>query len=261
MTQTTLPTTTTTQTMESSSSCVLPDDYANLILVGADNITGIGNAYDNRIIGNLGQNTLAGGAGNDVIETGGGADQVDGGTGVDTVLLPDLDGGYNLAWIAGGAALTARANIHEYVTVKNAEHIQAGRLHVAWANEGHADQVYGLYQAAFYRKPDVEGMGFWLNKYDEGTSLTAIAAEFMKSEEFNRRFPGVADDTADLVTMMYHHVLHREPDAEGYAYWKGVMDAHLIDSAQLLVYFAGSEENQVNIVGSMAQGYAYLLPA
>ncbi|NDD11129.1 MAG: hypothetical protein EB072_00440 [Betaproteobacteria bacterium] len=86
-----------TDTVESSVSFTLPPNVEVLILTGSDNISGGGNARDNRIVGNSGNNTLAGGAGNDTLEGGLGDDWyvlsdyqdtiVDSG-GVDTIRSP-----------------------------------------------------------------------------------------------------------------------------------------------------------------------------
>jgi Ca2+-binding RTX toxin-like protein len=61
----------------------------HLILTGAGNITGTGNALNNEITGNSGNNTLNGGAGNDFLHGGDGIDKLTGGVGNDTF---DFDG-------------------------------------------------------------------------------------------------------------------------------------------------------------------------
>jgi Ca2+-binding RTX toxin-like protein len=58
----------------------------NLTLLGTGNLTGTGNASDNRIIGNSGNNTLVGGAGDDLVNGGAGNDVISGGTGHDQVF-------------------------------------------------------------------------------------------------------------------------------------------------------------------------------
>ncbi|MCC7272769.1 MAG: calcium-binding protein [Alphaproteobacteria bacterium] len=76
----------------------LTTDVENLLLLGADSLTGTGNALDNRITGNGGANTLSGADGADTLVGGGGADRLDGGSGNDvyeadsTDVLVDSDG-------------------------------------------------------------------------------------------------------------------------------------------------------------------------
>ncbi|MFA5180547.1 MAG: calcium-binding protein, partial [Syntrophales bacterium] len=94
-----------TDTVRSSVSYILGDNVENLILTGADDISGTGNALDNKIYGNTGANvlsgeggndylsasdkddTLYGGEGNDTLIGGGGADAMAGGTGNDTYYV------------------------------------------------------------------------------------------------------------------------------------------------------------------------------
>jgi Ca2+-binding RTX toxin-like protein len=66
--------------VEASSSFTLPPNVENLILTGAGDLSGGGNARDNHIVGNSGNNILACGAG---------ADTLEGGLGDDVYVLSD----------------------------------------------------------------------------------------------------------------------------------------------------------------------------
>jgi trimeric autotransporter adhesin len=83
-------------TVQSSISYSLLENFENLTLIGGGNIKGIGNAARNLIIGNGGNNTLnggdgddtlIGGAGNDLLVGGAGADRMEGGLGDDVFLV------------------------------------------------------------------------------------------------------------------------------------------------------------------------------
>ncbi len=64
-----------TDTVYSSVSHALQDNVENLVLTGAANINGVGNALNNRIEGNAGNNILFGGLGNDTYVFGRGSGQ------------------------------------------------------------------------------------------------------------------------------------------------------------------------------------------
>jgi len=74
----------------SNGSWTLGAGLEHLTLVGTANMTGVGNALDNRIVGNAGNNTLVGGGGNDTFDGGAGSDTVDYGPGATHGALIDL---------------------------------------------------------------------------------------------------------------------------------------------------------------------------
>ncbi|MFI3156731.1 MAG: SdrD B-like domain-containing protein [Methylococcaceae bacterium] len=101
--------------VETTVSYTLADNLENLMLTGADALSGTGNALDNTLYGNMGDNALAGLDGTDWIFGGAGDDWVDGGSGGD-ILQGDegddrldggdgndaLDGGFGVDTMQGG---------------------------------------------------------------------------------------------------------------------------------------------------------------
>jgi Ca2+-binding RTX toxin-like protein len=64
----------------------LHDHVENLLLMGAQCLSGKGNALNNMIVGNPNDNSLIGGFGNDTLSGGDGDDELDGGSGADVLL-------------------------------------------------------------------------------------------------------------------------------------------------------------------------------
>ena len=77
--------------------------------------------------------------------------------------------------------------------------------------------LWRLYQSFFLRQPDDGGMAYWMDRYQTGTSLDVISANFVHSIEFAERY-GQLDD-GEFVELVYENVMCRTPDAGGYAYW------------------------------------------
>lgn len=109
-----------------------------------------------------------------------------------------------------------------------------------WTQEpGVRDSVVRLYRAVFNRDADPEGLTYWVNRYVEGVPLAAIANEFMASAEWRGTYGPLDDD--QFVATIYGNVLGREPDPEGYAYWRQVL-ASGATRTQLLLGFSESQE-------------------
>lgn len=103
-----------------------------------------------------------------------------------------------------------------------------------------AVQVTRLYDAAFNRQPDSDGLAFWTNALQVGASLDAIADAFVASPEFQSRYGGTDND--DFVGLLYRNVLGREGDDDGEEYWDNGLDAGRFDHSDVLLAFAQSPE-------------------
>ncbi|MBB5699295.1 cellulase family glycosylhydrolase [Sphingomonas yantingensis] len=94
-------------TVVASLNWTLNANVEHLSLVGAERLTGTGNALDNRIDANDAGNILIGGSGDDTLTGGAGADRLDGGSDEDTLIGGAGDdiliGGLGRDWLTGGA--------------------------------------------------------------------------------------------------------------------------------------------------------------
>ncbi|WP_153110559.1 DUF4214 domain-containing protein [Propionivibrio limicola] len=129
---------------------------------------------------------------------------------------------------------------------------------LAFDIDGSAGQVYRLYQAAFDRTPDSGGIGYWIYQADYGLSLEGIAGNFLVSAEFSSLY-GSAPSAEAYVTLLYENVLDRAPDQAGLDYWTDLLDGGVNNRVQTLINFSESDENQLNVIGSISAGIEYAL--
>lgn len=119
-----------------------------------------------------------------------------------------------------------------------------------------AGMAYRIYQAAFDRKPDSEGLKYWLNELDSGkVSLSAIAESFIHSPEFVRKY-GTTETVSDsqFVERLYLHTLGRAADKIGFDYWVNRLENDLTTRGDLLAQFTESPENQQRVAEQIDNG-------
>jgi len=105
---------------------------------------------------------------------------------------------------------------------------------------GAAEDVARLYQAAFGRAPDIQGL-------DDNTALVttntlglaALAASFASSPELIAHYGQT--DTIGFARQLYVNVLHREPDAAGQQLWTNYTNA--TSRGDALLAFSDAQEN------------------
>lgn len=199
------------------------------ILSGNDTING--SAFDDVLLGY---------GGNDIIKPGAGHNTVYGGDGVDTVVLSGNASQYSIT--ANGDIIAANKNDNSSFNNLN----QVERLHfddgtLAFDTSGDAGQAYRIYQAAFNRTPDTQGLSFWVNQMDKGATLLDVAKGFIQSAEFSGAY-GDNVSNPSFVSRLYENVLHRSGDSGGIAYWNAQLSAGMT-KAQVLIGFSESAEN------------------
>lgn len=123
--------------------------------------------------------------------------------------------------------------------------------------DGMSGQVYRLYQAAFDRKPDPTGLGFWIyNAETNQLTMEAMAGHFLDSQESIKLY-GQNPSNARLVTAAYTNVLHRPPEQAGFDWWVSVMNEG-VSKQSMLYSFSESPENKANLRLDLAKGIDYL---
>ena len=105
-------------------------------------------------------------------------------------------------------------------------------------------QMFRVYNAAFARFPDSDGLEYWIDKNSSGeNSNRQVADSFLGSEEFKSTY-GEDVDTGTYVNNLYKNILGRDADQGGYDYWVEQLDSGQENRGELLLGFAESIENQ-----------------
>jgi hypothetical protein len=188
---------------------------------------------------------------NDQLRSGIEADTIDGGPGFDTVIYQCNKSSFTITKTTAGWIVSSQAEGID--TLTNVERIQFGDRTLALDISGNAGQAYRLYQAAFNRVPDNGGLKYWISTMDGGATLLQVAAGFMESAEYKALY-GANPTNEDFVTKLYTNILHRAPDAGGYAYWVNALNTMLITQAQALVFLSESTENQAGVINAIING-------
>ena len=105
-------------------------------------------------------------------------------------------------------------------------------------------EMFRLYNAAFARFPDTDGLRYWIGKYSSRENdLRAIASSFLASEEFTEKYgSNVSNET--YVNNLYKNVLGRDADTEGLNYWVDNISNGIETKYEALLGFSESTENK-----------------
>ncbi|WP_413683326.1 DUF4214 domain-containing protein [Prochlorococcus sp. MIT 1011] len=105
-------------------------------------------------------------------------------------------------------------------------------------------EMFRLYNAAFARFPDADGLKYWIDEFSSGRNTRRVVAQsFLGSAEFAERY-GTDVTNEKYVETLYTNVLGRNSDTEGYNYWVGNLNSGLETRYELLLGFAEAVENK-----------------
>jgi hypothetical protein len=197
----------------------------------------------------------AAGDGNDFFSASGNGQKIDGGAGLDTVFYDDTKVPLEI-YVQDGHVTVYQTGAGAADTLTGVERLLFPTHAMAFDVSGAGGEAYRMYQAAFDRAPDLDGLGFWINALDSGHSLQSVAQNFLVSDEFKKLY-GDGVNNKDFVTNLYHNILHREPEAEGFNFWKNALDVGT-ERSTILVNFSESAENQAAMLPIIGKGFAYI---
>lgn len=185
------------------------------------------------------------------------ADTVTGSSLFDKAIYSGRRADYTVASDGKSITFRSKASETDVDQLSDIDRVHFSDAVVAFDGNGHGGQAYRLYQAAFDRKPDPAGLGYWIGILDSGHSLQVAADAFLNSSEFQSLY-GTAPSNAFFVDKLYRNILHRAPEAEGYDYWLDILDRGIAGRAQVLAEFSESVENRAALMGVMQNGIEYL---
>jgi hypothetical protein len=198
-----------------------------------------------------------GGAGADRFAPGAGDNAIDGGAGTDTAVYDSARANYTVSKDVWGYSVVDNSGANGHDSLVNVERVHFSDAWLALDVDGVAGQAFRLYQAAFDRPAEAAGLGYWIWRMENGTSLTEVAKEFMTGQKEFDALYGSNPTDADFVNHLYNNVLHRAAEGSGYDYWMNVLSTHGASRAEVLEYFSESAENQAQVVGSIQDGMTF----
>ncbi len=209
-----------------------------------------GTAGDDRLTGTALADNLSGGAGNDTLRGLAGDDRIDGGDGIDTAVFSGTYRQSRVVMQDGVITVTGPDGVDTLTGVERLSFVD-GILSFDAQSTG--AQVKRLYDTVLGRRPDAQGLDFWVDRIeDQGASLASVADALAGSAEFQAATGGLGN--AAFVDHIYHHALGRGADSGGLAYWADRLDKGLSRGA-MLAQFSESAEHQDRTAAMVAEGH------
>jgi hypothetical protein len=198
----------------------------------------------------------------DVLKPGVGNNGIDGGAGIDMAVYAGPRANFTVAQEVWGFGVTDKVGNNGHDALINVERVQFDDGWLALDVDGSAGQIFRLYSAAFSREAEPFGLGYWIWRMDDGTSIQQVSKEFMRQVEFDTMY-GVNPSDEVFIKQLYLNVLHRAPDADGFQYWMNTLGHNSNPDkaevrAQMLIDFSDSLENVKLVAENVKHGLDYL---
>jgi hypothetical protein len=115
-----------------------------------------------------------------------------------------------------------------------------------WDRDEAAISIANLYDTAFDRLPDLDGLAAWVSlAHGQNLSLKAIAEGFYNSNEARGELAPLSD--VQFVQAVYQNALGREAEAGGLSTWVGhLQDASLSRAGVILAISESPEHHAIN---------------
>ncbi|WP_439527439.1 DUF4214 domain-containing protein [Pannonibacter sp.] len=220
---------------------IIENTYTNFrdVSAGSGDDTVYGNQFNNRAFLGSGQNYF------------------DGRGGLDTARLQGHPTSYNIEKNSNGFLICHKSTTPlqsiEIVNVERVEFYSYGVNILAFDLDGAAGQTYRLYQAAFARTPDTDGLRHNVKLVDAGMTQHQMSSAFLGSAEFLQRYGSNTSDSA-YINALYNNVLGRDAESAGLTGWLERLSSGAWDRAGVLIGFSESAENKALVAPAIENG-------
>ncbi|MDK2751255.1 MAG: DUF4214 domain-containing protein [Halomonas meridiana] len=233
------------------------DDFT---IEGDRNTTVDGGAGNDTITASGGDDSITGGAGDDSISAGAGNDSIYGGAGADEAVFAGNAADYTIEQ-NGGLITVTHNETGEVNEVVNVETLTFDDGSQAVEVSSNVQALTTLYKQLFSfndareqngaGQADLEGLQYWNDRAEEGTSLGQIALSMLNSDEAGNKLDALDLNTSEgiaaVIDMLYTDVLGRAAnniDTEGRDYWINQAVEEGVSLEVVADAFVASEELQ-----------------
>lgn len=239
-------------------------DGNDYIVGGEGNDNLFGGSGDDKLFGESGNDIIYGGDGNDIIWGREGNDIIYGDLGIDTSTHSnnsnDISNKFKVKMIKNTGDVSNSIFAVENQTTKETDLI-TGIEYIIFTDKkidvnteiyqvfnqvdsinSPSAQIFRLYNAAFARFPDAEGLRYWINDY-KTQNIKNISSNFIISNEFVSKY-GQNNTTSNFVDNLYLNILGRLPDESGKNYWVNQINSGKETRSLVLLGFSESIENK-----------------
>ncbi|MED5460284.1 MAG: DUF4214 domain-containing protein, partial [Pseudomonadota bacterium] len=230
----------------------------NFTVEGDRNTTVDGGAGNDTITASGGDDSITGGAGDDSISAGAGNDSIYGGAGADEAVFAGNAADYTIEQ-NGGLITVTHNETGEVNEVVNVETLTFDDGSQAVEVSSNVQALTTLYKQLFSfndardqngaGQADLEGLQYWNDRAEEGTSLGQIALSMLNSDEAGNKLAaldlGTTEGVSAAIDLLYTDVLGRaEIDTEGRDYWVNQVVEEGVSLEVVADAFVASEELQ-----------------
>lgn len=232
----------------------------NFTVEGDRNTTVDGGAGNDTITASGGDDSITGGAGDDSISAGAGNDSIYGGAGADEAVFAGNAADYTIEQ-NGGLITVTHNETGEVNEVVNVETLTFDDGSQAVEVSSNVQALTTLYKQLFSfndareqngaGQADLEGLQYWNDRAEEGTSLGQIALSMLNSDEAGNKLDaldlGSAEGISAVIELLYTDVLGRaaaDIDTEGRDYWVNQATEEGVSLEVVADAFVASEELQ-----------------